>query len=410
MRKAPNHRKLPSPITLTLPRLHPAQQHIVAQAQRFNIICAGRRIGKTVLGIDRLVQPALDGSPVAWMSPTYRMLTEVWRTVRDTMAPVTQATSEQQHRLELLTGGVIEMWSLEKADVIRGRKYKRIIIDEAAMVRHLEMAWQQVIRPTLTDMQGDVWMLSTPKGRNFFWECFQRGQEQQGEWRSWQMPTHHNPHIPPSELEAMRQELPEQVYRQEIEAQFLDMSGGVFRRGLEAATGEAQDTAQPGQQYVMGVDWARAGDFTCFIVMNRTTRTMVYLDRFTDTDFAVQMARLHALYKRFHPTLILAEQNSLGLPLVEQLARDGLPIQGMNTTNASKATWIDALVLAFEQGDIAILSHPVLLGELMAFEAERLAGGRIRYAAPPGQHDDTVMALALAWQGCVGGDTSLLCW
>jgi hypothetical protein len=89
----------------------------------------------------------------------------------------------------------------------------------------------------------------------------------------------------------------------------------------------------------------------------------------------------------------------MGEPLVEQLQRDGLPVQPFLTTNATKAAAIDALALAFERGDIRILNDPVLIGELQAYEMERLPSGMMRYNAPSGMHDDTVMSLALAWQG-----------
>ena len=70
---------------------------------------------------------------------------------------------------------------------------------------------------------------------------------------------------------------------------------------------------------------------------------------------------------------------------------------GYKFTNATKANLIDALALAFERGAIRILPDPVLIGELQAYEAERLPSGLMRYGAPQGMHDDTVMALALAW-------------
>ncbi len=88
---------------------------------------------------------------------------------------------------------------------------------------------------------------------------------------------------------------------------------------------------------------------------------------------------------------------SIGQPIIEQILRDGLPVQAFTTTNASKAEVIEALALAFEQGTIAILNDPVLLGELQAFAAEQLPSGMLRYAAPQGGHDDTVISLALAW-------------
>ena len=39
----------------------------------------------------------------------------------------------------------------------------------------------------------------------------------------------------------------------------------------------------------------------------------------------------------------------------------------------------------------------MLIGELAAYQAEKLPSGLLRYGAPSGQHDDTVMALAVAW-------------
>lgn len=410
--KPPHTRRTPHPRAIRLPALHPGQRQVAGQPARFVVLACGRRWGKSLLGMDRLVHPALAGLPVAWMSPTYRMLVEVWRTVKQTLVPVTTAVSEQQHRIELITGGVIEMWSLENPDVIRGRKYRRVVIDEAAMVRHLREAWQAVIRPTLTDMQGDAWVLSTPKGQGFFWECFQRGQggqETQG-WRSWQMPTWTNPHIAPEEVVAMRQELPERVYQQEIAAQFLNDTGGVFRAVSEAATVLLCDESPcPGRAYVMGVDWARQHDYTVFVVMDVERRAVVALDRMTMVDYAVQIERLDALCQQWQPHVIVAEQNSIGVPLIEQLQRRGLPVRPFVTTQASKAQAIDRLALAFEHGTITIPDDAVLVHELLAFEMERLPAGGLRYCAPSGEHDDCVMALALCYTACEESDT-LLVW
>ena len=77
----------------------------------------------------------------------------------------------------------------------------------------------------------------------------------------------------------------------------------------------------------------------------------------------------------------------------------GTSVQGYQFTNTSKANVVEELSLAFEQGALTILDDPILVGELLAYEMERLPGGLIRYGAPAGMHDDTVMALALAWAG-----------
>ena len=76
-----------------------------------------------------------------------------------------------------------------------------------------------------------------------------------------------------------------------------------------------------------------------------------------------------------------------------------LPVTSFTTTNATKATIIEALQLAFEQDEIRIPDNDTLIDELLSFSIDRLPGGSIRYSAPAGLHDDCVISLALAWHG-----------
>jgi len=394
---------LPQTVQVFLPKPHPAQQAVIDNPARFNVLAWGRRAGKSVLEIDRVCETALHGYPVGWFAPSYKLLAEAWRALVFALRPVASRTNESEHRIELVTGGVVEAWSLDSPDPARGRKYKRIVIDEAALVQRFEEAWNGAIRPTLADLQGDAWFGSTPKGRNYFWQLYQRGLDaSQTEWRSWQMPTRANPYIAGVEIEAARVSMPERFYLQEFEAMFIDDAGGVFRKVMEAATASPQDEAVAGHQYAFGVDWGKTADFTVVSVLDLTTNEQVALDRSNRVDYAVQVGRLTALFERFRPTTIIAERNSMGEPVIEQLIREGLPVQPFLTTNATKAAAIDALTLAFERSELRILNDPVQIGELQAFEAERLPSGLTRYGAPEGMHDDTVMALALAWQAVAG--------
>ena len=74
-------------LTLILPRPHSAQKRVINEAQRFNVLACGRRFGKTRLGIDRLIRPALEGKPVAFFAPTYKMMSDVWRETYNTVQP-----------------------------------------------------------------------------------------------------------------------------------------------------------------------------------------------------------------------------------------------------------------------------------------------------------------------------------
>src|ERR1035437_6899538 len=267
-------------VKLRLPKLKPAQLEIKRELKRFNVADCGRRFGKDFLQMDYLIGPALEGYPVGWYAPTYKMLSENWRTFKATLRPVVKSISEQEHRLDLITGGVIDMWSLDAPDSSRGRKYKRVAINEAAMIGKLEEAWNNVIRQTLIDYKGGAMFGSTPKGRNFFWQLYQKADSNPDEWAHWQKPTSDNPLVDPAEIEAARKDLPELVFMQEYMAEFVDMEGSVFRRIQEAATVAAIDGPVKDRQYIAGVDVAASVDYTVISVMDVASKQLVYLDRF----------------------------------------------------------------------------------------------------------------------------------
>lgn len=386
-------------LTLTLPARHPAQRQVVDESGRFNVLACGRRWGKSWLGVDLLISDAVQGQPVAWLSPTYRMLSDAWRMVREVVQPITRAARADEHRIELVGGGTVDMFSLDNPDTARGRKFATVIVDEAAMSPNLEAAWQNVIRPTLADLRGGAWFMSTPKGHNYFWSLFNQGVDGAEGWRSWRMPTSTNPYISPDEIEAARKSLPERVFAQEFLAEFLDDAGAVFRNVYKCANGTPIERVEDGKRYIVACDWGKYNDFTVLSVLDMGSKTQVYMDRFNQIDYRFQLGRLRALLSRFPGAWVIAEANSIGDPLIEQLRDDGIRVQPFLTTPASKTRAIEDLALAFENEDITILSDQTQTDELLAFTSTRLPSGAFRYAAPPGGHDDTVMALAMAWSG-----------
>lgn len=373
-------------------------------------MACGRRFGKTLLGEDLAIETALGGQPAAWFSPTYKMLAEVWRDLKERLQPVTRKISEQEHRLELITGGSIDCWSLDSADTVRGRKYARVVVDEAALVSDILVVWQNVIRPTLTDLIGDAWFLSTPKGLNGFWVLYRNGEDPaQPDWAAWRMPTRENPYIAPWEIDAARGDLPERAYAQEYLADFLAEGTGVFRGVQDCTTAARRVERAAGHTYVFGVDWGQIDDFTVVSVLDvkQDGVEQVALDRFNKIDFYTQAGRLRILFERFRPQVIVAEANAQAM-MLEQLRQWELPVWGWTATNATKSSAVEALSLAIERRQVALLPDPVQTAELLAYEGTKLPSGMIRYGAPEGMHDDTVSALMLAWLGACSADAGVL--
>lgn len=386
------------PPSLSLPPLLDWQRQVVSEARRFNIVCVGRRAGKTALGVHLCASNDVLRYPVGWFSPSYKLMLEVWREAINTFGPVIARQNATERRFEFTTGGVLEFWSLDDPQAGRGRKYRRVIVDEAAFVPTLLDTWNYAIRPTLADLSGDAWIFSTPKGRNGFWQLWQRGRDGGNtDWQSWQMPSDVNPLIPASELADMRLQLPEMVSRQELDAEFLDDAGGVFRRVMEAATARQLDAAQPGRVYIAGVDIADKQDYTVISIIDAAEREQVFMDRFHQVGYEALEDRIHAAYRRFNVQTMIIEDNSIGQPVIDHLRNRGMNIVPFHTSSTTKTPIIQALQSAFEHGAIRILNDPTQIGELQAYESKRTASG-FSYSAPAGMHDDTVMALAFAWQ------------
>lgn len=299
--------------------------------------------------------------------------------------------------MEFPGGQTLTIWTGDAADTMRGGAPGIVIIDEAAMIKDSEM-WPAVIRPALTDMQGKALFLSTPRGHNWFWELYNRGNDPLfPDYKSWNFPSWYNPRLPRGEFEEARLSLPDRLFRQEYAAEFIPDAGGVFR-GVEAVS--VYDVQQPYDgDFVMAIDWAKTNDFTVASIFDQALKRQVDMDRFNQVNWSLQRGRIRQMYDRWKPKLIIAEGNSIGEPNIEALQQEGLPVQAFYTTAQTKSPLIESLALAIERKDIGLLNDRVQIAELQAYEMERMLSGGFRYNAPDGGHDDTVITAALGWYG-----------
>jgi predicted phage terminase large subunit-like protein len=378
-------------IRLVLPRPHEGQKVILAQARRYNVLACGRRFGKTTLGGNLLSDPVLkDALPCAWFAPTYRLLEEAYNDHKRIYQPVIRrAVQTPAPRIELITGAAIDYWTLDDpSTVARGRKYKRVIIDEAAMARHLEQAWTEAIRPTLTDYKGDAFFLSTPKGSNYFKTLYGMAGADP-DWMAWQMPTTANPWIDPTEVDKAGESLPSIAFRQEYLAEFVDAAGARIKREW-LRYGDCPE----GLPTYIGVDLAIStkseADYTGVVVISRSEDGTIYVRDVNRTraDFASVLRFIEAMADKWKPTMIGIEQVQYQAAVVQELLRrTKLPIRGIRP-DRDKVTRFAPLEARYEQSQVMHCQ-----GLPAYFEDELLS-------FPVGRHDDVVDALAYAWQVC----------
>ena len=375
---------------------HRSQGIVHRDPTRFKVLAAGRRWGKTRLGVNECMDVASGGGRAWWVAPTYKLSEVGWRPLRKMGAKLGVEVRKVDRQVVFPSGGWVQIRSADDPDSLRGEGLDFVVMDECAFM--YEAAWTEAISPSLSDRKGRALFISTPKRRNWFWKVWTIGQSgDDPEWKSWRFPTEDNPYIDPAEIDAAKRRMPERTFRQEYLAEFIDNEGAVFRNiaaCLYAVGDVPADHA--GHETVMGVDWGKSEDYTVCSVGCRDCRREVALDRFHGIDYRLQRQRIQALAERWGVYDILAESNSMGEPNIEDMQYSGLPVRGFQTTASSKPPLIENLVLTFEREEMQFIDNPVATAELEAYEMKASANtGRPTYSAPEGLHDDTVIARAL---------------
>jgi hypothetical protein len=209
--------------------LRPAQGEVFNAKNRFRVLVAGRRFGKSYLACIELFMAAVErpGETFFYCAPTYRMAKDIaWKTLKKIIPKEFISTkNETDLRLELVNGSTIELKGTENAAALRGRSLSGIVLDEAAFME--AEVWFEVLRPALADKQGWALFISTPDGTaSWFYDLWCYCEEDtSGDWKRWCFTTIDGGNVPPAEVEAARKQLDARTFRQEFEASFENLSG-----------------------------------------------------------------------------------------------------------------------------------------------------------------------------------------
>lgn len=391
--------------------LHPKQAEIKKSNKRFKVLACGRRWGKSMLAKEEGLDRAINNAEKVWfVSPTYNNVQTHWRDVKRIVGDLWTDRSEQQKYMEFEREdgrvGSIAFKSGDRPDNLLGEGLDYVIVDEAAY-QDAEL-WQRVLRPTLSDREGEALLISTPNGTvNWFYSAYMMGQDPTNEeWGSWRYVTLDSPYITPKEIEAARAELPDLRFRQEYLAEFISDAGGVFRGIEKVALNTTLEAPEPGRLYYAGIDWGRKNDFTVVSIFDDLGR-QVAIERFTEIGFNIQIERVKALWDKWRFHRMYVEANSAGAPQVEALQQLGLPVTPVYMTNVLKVQLVERLASNIEQQRITLLNQKEIvngvpigelqIGEMLSYSMHRTHNGlNITYNAPKGWHDDIVVATMLA--------------
>lgn len=396
-RDKPSQRPLKQPkvgSVVSLPGVHSGQERVeqMLNERRFVALMCGRRWGKTKYGVRKAAMIALDGGYVGWFAPTYKIAGEAWRELTNRLSPAAIKVNQDDRRMEMKGGGVVEVWTMDAPDPARGRFYDLVVIDEAGIVKGLMAIWQAAIRPTLTDRKGKALFLGTPKGRSGeYARLFSNAERGEDGWGAIRAETLDNPWIDPEEIDLARKELPKEIFDQEYRGIPADDGGNPF--GLKAIQDCCRELS-PLTPVIYGIDLARATDYTVIIGMDAHAN-VCYVNRFQ----APWIDTRRKIFEIVGTSTCVVDATGVGDAIVEDLQTMGVNATAFKFSQTSKVMLMQRLITAIQTRFIGIPKDEAwLVGELEMFGYTYTQNG-VKYEAPPGMHDDGVMALGLALYG-----------
>jgi len=372
---------------------HPGQKKILESTTRFRVCAAGRRWGKTLLGIYLAITHALEkkGAIVWWVAPVYAQSLIPYRKILSSMPELIVYANKDEKRIELMNSSVLEFKSSDRPDNLRGEGIDFLILDEAAYID--DDVWYACLRPALSDKNGKAVIISTPAGRNWFYHVYMLGFTDP-EYMSFKSPTSDNPLISKSEIEEARRNLPDYVFRQEYLAEFIDSSSAVFPSYNSCISTNINSEPEYGMKYLAGWDIGKRQSYSVLTIMDRAGR-VVLIEKVVG-DYTAQIDRVVELVKKYNNARLCVDATGLGDPIVDVLRKYNINIYPVKLTSESKASLINALSISFSNHSITIPPNPELMKELDNFTVDYTRHGKIKLGARKGYHDDYVISLALA--------------
>jgi hypothetical protein len=218
---------------------------------RFKALRCGRRFGKTEYAKTWIAEALIRGWECAWLTPQHKTSSETFSELVDLLRPILKEGSKSSGVLRLITGGRLDFWTLENAIAGRGRRYRRVVIDEAAFAKDgdtkvdgsMMEIWETAIKPTLFDYGGEALACSNSAGKNpdnFFYNICT---DPQYGFKEFHATTMDNPTLPKRSagesledwttrrdrfISGLKTDNDPLVYAQEYRAEFVDWSGAAF--------------------------------------------------------------------------------------------------------------------------------------------------------------------------------------
>jgi len=221
---------------------HPAQELIYNSKARWKVVAAGRRFGKSYLAAMLMLMYGtkdthtgvsgktydVQNKPIYYIGPTFEQAKRImWDLIQHLGRPLIAKTHENSATITLVNGRKIIIKGSDDPDSLRGLGYHFVVMDEYAFMK--PEVWTKIVRPALTDVEGDALFIGTPEGENHFFDLFVEAKVAGLPlWEAWQFTTLDNPTLDKGDVLSARNQLSSTEFAQEYEASFATAKGSVF--------------------------------------------------------------------------------------------------------------------------------------------------------------------------------------
>lgn len=244
---------------------HKFQREIHANLKRFSVVVAHRRMGKTVLAVNALIDAALRSTKqdprYAYIAPFRGQAKAVaWDYLRRYgMAVPGTVAAEGELSITFPHGARIRLFGADNPDALRGIYLDGVVMDEVADMK--PEVWGEVVRPALSDRLGWCLFIGTPKGANLFHDLYLHALEDPT-WYAGLFPVDETGLVAESELDLARAVMSPNSYRQEFLCDFTASSDNVLipvDLASDATRRTIDERMLAGLPKILGVDVARFG-------------------------------------------------------------------------------------------------------------------------------------------------------
>lgn len=196
--------------------------HQMVKDNRFTVVVAHRRMGKTVSAINQLVHSALlcdKPSPrLAYIAPTYAQCKRIaWDYLLNYTRPLNAVANIAELRVDFM-GRRISLYGADNPDSLRGIYLDGVVIDEIGDIN--PTIFSEVVRPALADRLGWAMFIGTPKGNNHFKDLRDRADKGDAQWSLLEFKASETNLLDATELASAKNEMGDDKYQQEFECSF----------------------------------------------------------------------------------------------------------------------------------------------------------------------------------------------